>query len=49
MKKVDFLENEIPFAKLEKLGITRDSMRSMPREVIGPLMEGRVTPLLMTH
>ena len=49
MKKVDFLENEIPFAKLEKLGITRDSMRSMPREVIGPLMEGRVTPLLMTR
>ena len=44
-----FLENEIPYDKLEKLGINRSSMQSMPREVIEPLMAGRITPLLMTH
>ena len=44
-----FLENEIPYGKLEKLGINRSSMQSMPREVIEPLMTGRITPLLMTH
>ena len=49
MKQPIFLEKEIPFDKLEKLGITRSSMQSMPKEVLEPLMEGRVTPLLMTH
>ncbi len=44
-----FLENEIPYDKLEKLGINRNSMQTMPREVIEPLMAGRITPLLLTH
>lgn len=44
-----FLEKEIPYDKLEKLGINRNSMQTMPEEVIEPLMAGRITPLVMTH
>ena len=44
-----FGENDIPYGKLEKLGITRRSLLSMPKEVFEPLMSGRITPLLLTH
>ena len=44
-----FGEKEIPYSKLEKLGITRRSLLSMPKEVLEPLMSGRITPLLQTH
>lgn len=49
MSQYDFLENEIPYDKLEKLGIDQKSLLSMPRDVIEPLMAGRITPLLLTH
>lgn len=41
-----FFEKEIPYQKLEKLGIDRKSFLSMPKEVISPLLHGQVTPLL---
>ena len=44
-----FLEEEIPYEKLEKLGIGRKQLLKMPREILDPLMNGRVTPLIMTR
>lgn len=45
----NFLEEEIPYEKMEKLGIGRLQLLKMPRDVLDPLMNGRVTPLIMTH
>ena len=47
--KSTFLEEEIPYEKLEKIGITRKGVLSMPKEIIGPLVNGQVTPLIMTR
>ena len=44
-----FLEDEIPYQKLEKLGISRKSLLNMPKEVIEPLVNGSVTPLVMAR
>ena len=41
-----FTEKEIPYEKFEKMGITRDDFLLMPKEVLGPLINGRVTPLI---
>lgn len=41
-----FLTDEIPFEKLEKIGIDKKSILSMPKEIIEPLLSGRATPLL---
>ena len=43
-----FLEEEIPYEKLEKLGINRKQLLKMPRDILDPLVNGRVTPLIMT-
>ena len=45
----NFLEEEIPYEKMEKLGIGRTQLLKMPRDVLEPLMNGRITPLIMTH
>ena len=47
--KSKFLEEEIPYEKLEKIGITRKGVLSMPKEIIEPLVNGQVTPLIMTR
>ena len=47
--KTVFLEDEIPYQKLEKLGISRKSLLNMPKEVIEPLVNGSVTPLVMAR
>ena len=44
--KSKFLEEEIPYEKLEKIGITRKGVLSMPKEIIEPLVNGQVTPLI---
>ena len=45
----NFLEEEIPYEKMEKLGIGRTQLLKMPRDVLEPLMNGRITPLIMTR
>ena len=47
--KSKFLEEEIPYEKLEKIGITRKGVLSMPKDIIEPLVNGKVTPLIMTR
>lgn len=47
ISKTTFLEEEIPYQKLEKLGISKKKLLNMPREVIEPLISGRITPLVM--
>ena len=49
MNNANFLEIEIPFDKLEKIGISLRSLMSMPQEVKDPFMAGRITPLLMSR
>ena len=49
ISKSAFLEEEIPYQKLEKLGISRKSLLNMPKEVIEPLVNGSVTPLVMAR
>ena len=47
ISKTTFLEEEIPYQKLEKLGISKKSLLNMPKEVLEPLISGRITPLVM--
>ena len=49
ISKYSFLEEEIPYEKLEKIGITRKGVLSMPKDIIEPLVNGKVTPLIMTR
>jgi len=49
MAKSVFLEEEIPYEKLEKIGITRKGVQNMPKEIIDRLVNGHVTPLIMTR
>lgn len=48
-RKTHFTEENIPYEKLETLGISRSNVLDLPREVLDPLMDGRVTPLIMTR
>lgn len=48
MKNV-FLESEVPYGKLAKLGISKEKYLSMPKELLEPLMSGKVTPLIQAH
>ena len=41
-----FLEKEIPYEKLEKIGIDRKSFLSMPKELLEPLLSGKMSPLI---
>lgn len=41
-----FIEGEIPYEKFQKIGIGKDSLLHMPREVLEPLLSGRITPLI---
>lgn len=38
---------EIPFPKLEKIGINKEDVLSFPRPILEPLLSGKVTPLIM--
>lgn len=42
------LEEEMPYQKLEKIGLTKGEVLNFPRPVLEPLMSGGVTPLIMT-
>ena len=44
--KKAFLEEEIPYEKLEKLGISRRAFLSMPKDLVDPIINGRVSPLI---
>lgn len=41
------LEEEMPYQKLEKIGLTKESILNFPRTVLEPLISGRVTPLIV--
>lgn len=43
------LEKEIPYEKLAKLGISREQTLSMPKDLLEPLLSGKVTPLVQAH
>lgn len=45
-EKSRFLEEEIPYAQLEKVSIDRASLLSMPKEIIEPLLNGELTPVI---
>ena len=45
ISKSKFLENEIPYKMLEDLGISRKNVLDMPKDLIEPLVNGRITPL----
>ena len=47
--KTKFLENEIPYHMLQELGITKKDILAMPKDLIEPLVNGRITPLIMTR
>jgi hypothetical protein len=47
--KTIFLENEIPYHMLQDLGITKRDVLAMPKDLIEPLLNGRITPLIMTR
>ncbi len=47
ISKTEFLEKEIPYQKFEKLGISKDNLLLMPSQILKPLTEGRITPLIM--
>ena len=44
-----FLKEDIPYEKMEKLGLSRRDVLRLPRDVLEPLMSGRATPLIMTR
>ena len=46
ISKYSFLEEEIPYEKLEKLGISRDAFLSMPKNLVDPIINGRVSPII---
>lgn len=47
--KSKFLEHEIPYKMLEELGISKRNVLDMPKELIEPLVNGRITPLISTR
>ena len=47
--KKAFLEEEIPYDKLEKLGISRRAFLSMPKDLVDPIINGNVSPILKAH
>lgn len=42
-----FLVEEMPFQKLEKIGISKEDVLNFPRQLLEPLSSGGVTPLIM--
>lgn len=42
----NFLESDIPYAKLSKLGISKEKALSMPKTLLEPFLSGKVTPLI---
>lgn len=44
-----FLPEELPYSKLEQIGITQKDMLNLPPQVVEPLLSGRVTPLIMVE
>lgn len=46
ISKSVFLEKDLPYEKLEKIGIDRKCILSMPKEIIDPLLNGQITPLI---
>lgn len=44
-----FLEEEIPYDKLEKIGIDRRAFLSMPKNLVDPIINGKVSPIIKAH
>lgn len=44
--KNTILENDIPYDKLAKLGISKETALSMPKRLLEPFLNGEVTPLI---
>lgn len=44
-----FLEKELPYQKLALVGLEKDKVLSMPKEVLAPLLSGKISPLLMAN
>lgn len=44
-----FTEKDIPYGKLAFLGIDKEKSLAMPKEVLEPLMNGSITPLIKTQ
>ena len=44
-----FLESDIPYGKLAKLGISKEKTLSMPKDLLETFLSGKVTPLIQTH
>lgn len=47
--KYVFFEKEIPFEQMEKLGMDRKKLLSAPRQILEPLLNGEITPLLASR
>ena len=47
--KISFLEEEIPYEKLEKLGISRRAFLSMPKDLVDPIINGKVSPIIRAN
>lgn len=45
-QKNKFLIEELPFEKFQLIGLDRNTVLSMPRDVLEPLVNGRMTPLI---
>lgn len=44
-----FLEKDIPYEKLAKLGISRENTLSMPKNLLEPFLSGKLTPLVQAQ
>jgi hypothetical protein len=44
-----FLERDIPYGKLAKLGISKEETLSMPKDLLETFLSGKVTPLIQAH
>lgn len=43
------MPDEIPYSKLEQIGISKSDVLHFPEPLLSPLMSGRITPLLMAE
>ena len=44
-----FLEKDIPYGKLANIGIDKDKVLSMPKDLLDTFMSGSITPLIQTQ
>lgn len=44
--KLNYSAEELPFEKLERLGLSKEKVLNMKREMLEPMMKGQLTPLI---